>query len=133
MERAIQTDRQEVSRFGEFTLDVPDRRLTWGVCAIHLAPKTFDVLVALVRRAGRLVSKHELLAVVWPGIFVDEGILTVHVAALRKALGERKRFPRYIETVSGSGYRFIGVFQPSGAVDVSPQEPPVWLDREARL
>jgi DNA-binding winged helix-turn-helix (wHTH) protein len=80
---------------------------------VHLAPKTYDVLVALVRRAGRLVTKHELLNGVWPGVFVDEGILTVHVAALRKALGDTRCSPTYIETVSRSGYRFIGSLGPA--------------------
>jgi DNA-binding winged helix-turn-helix (wHTH) protein len=84
-----------------------------GVSPVHLAPKTYDVLVALVRRAGRLVTKHELLAGVWPGVFVDEGILTVHVAALRKALGDTRRSPTYIETISRSGYRFIGRVGPA--------------------
>jgi DNA-binding winged helix-turn-helix (wHTH) protein len=67
------------------------------------------VLVALIGRAGRRVTKHELLEGIWPGVFVDEGILTVHVAALRKALGDTRRSPTYIETVSRSGYRFIAV------------------------
>lgn len=98
-----------VYRFGEFTLDIPDRCLMDGLGTVHLAPKTYDVLVALVTRAGRLVTKHELLEGVWPGIFVDESILTVHVAALRKALGDTRRSPAYIKTISGSGYRFIAV------------------------
>ncbi len=72
---------QDLYSFGEFTIDVPDRRLTCGTCSVHLTPKTYDVFVALIRRAGRLVTKHELLESVWPGVFVDEGILTVHVAA----------------------------------------------------
>ena len=95
-------------RFGDFALDTSDRCLTHGAYPVHLAPKTYDVLVALVGRAGRLVTKHELLDGVWPGVFVDESILTVHVAALRKALGDTRRSPTYIETVSRSGYRFIG-------------------------
>jgi len=118
--------------FGEFTLDVPDRRLTRRASPVHLAPKTYDVLVVLIRRAGRLVTKRELLEGVWPDIFVDEGILTVHVAALRKAFGDRKQSPVYIETVSRSGYRFIAAVTHASASDTATTEPSMWLDREAQ-
>ena len=98
---------QETYLFGGFMLEVGERRLSAGGAPIVLAPKAFDVLVALVRRAGRLIGKQELLETLWAGSFVDEGILSVHVSALRKALGDTRRPPRYIETVSRSGYRFI--------------------------
>ena len=94
-------DGQELYEFGEFTLDVPERRLTRGAFRVHLAPKTYDVIVALVRRAGHLVTKRELLNRIWPDVFVEEGILTVHVATLRKALGDMRRLPWYIETSRG--------------------------------
>jgi len=93
--------------FARFMLDVPERDLTCGVERIHLAPKTFEVLVALVTRPHRLVTKREILDRVWPDVFVAEGILTVHVATLRRVLGDTRRSPAYIETVSRSGYRFI--------------------------
>jgi len=70
-------------------------------------PKTYDVLLALVRGAGRLVTKRELLDLVWPEISVEEGILAVHISTLRKALGDYGGKKRYIETVSRIGYRFI--------------------------
>lgn len=92
--------------FGDFVLDVSDRRLMRGAQPVHLMPKTFDVLVALVSRSGRLVTKRELLDRVWPQVFVDEGILTVH-AALRKALGDTRRPSTHIETVSRLDYRFV--------------------------
>lgn len=95
--------------FGDFVLDVSDRRVIRGAQAVHLMPKTFDVLVALVSKSGRLVTKRELLDLVWPQVFVDEGILTVHIAALRKALGDTRRPSTYIETVSRLGYRFVAV------------------------
>ena len=124
---------QDLYDFGEFTLDVPDRRLTRDMCPVHLAPKTYDVLVALIRRAGRLVTKHELLEGVWPGVFVDEGILTVHVAALRRALGDTRRSPAYIETVSRSGYRFIAEVRPAATADTATMERSAWFDRQAQL
>jgi DNA-binding winged helix-turn-helix (wHTH) protein/tetratricopeptide (TPR) repeat protein len=96
---------RELYAFSAFTLDVTERRLSHAGEAIPLAPKAFDLLVALVRRAGRLVTKAELLAQVWPDSFVEEGILSVHVSALRKALGDERR---RIETVPRAGYRFAG-------------------------
>jgi len=103
--------------FGGFTLDVENRRLSCGPVPLPVSPKAFDVLVALVREPGRLVTKNELLARVWPESFVEEGILTVHVSALRKALGDNARPPAYIETVSRSGYRFIASVTRDSAAD----------------
>jgi DNA-binding winged helix-turn-helix (wHTH) protein len=96
----------EIFRFADFTLDVTERRLLRGAEVLRLSPKALDVLVVLVRERGRLVTKDELLRRVWPESFVEEGILTVHISALRKALapGDRDAF---IETVARSGYRFI--------------------------
>jgi DNA-binding winged helix-turn-helix (wHTH) protein len=98
---------REVFHFDEFAMDVAERRLLRGAETVRLSPKAYDVLVALVRQSGRLVTKDELLAQVWPESFVEEGILNVHVAALRKALGDDTRPSTYIETVVRSGYRFI--------------------------
>ena len=66
--------RRELYEFGEFTLDIPERRLLRDGVPVHLPPKTHDVLVALVREASRLVTKEELLARVWPEAFVEEGV-----------------------------------------------------------
>jgi hypothetical protein len=77
---------RECYQFGEFLLEVAERRLFHAGQPIQLAPKTHDVLVALLRRAGGLVKKRELLAQVWPEAFVEEGILAVHISALRRAL-----------------------------------------------
>ncbi len=98
---------REVYQFGEFTLAVDERRLSRGEAPVHLPPKAHDLLVMLVQQPGRLLTKDELLARIWPDTFVEEGILTVHVSALRKALGDGVRSATYIETVSRSGYRFI--------------------------
>src|SRR2546423_1480504 len=94
---------REVYEFGEFTLDVGERRLTRNGRPIGLPPKAYDVLVVLLRNGGRLVRKSELLAAVWPESFVEEGILAVHISQLRKALGKHQ----YIETVARSGYRWM--------------------------
>jgi len=93
--------------FGDFELDVEDRRLLKARRPIALPPKTYDVLAHLVRSAGRLVTKRELLERVWPDSFVEEGILSVHISGLRKALSDDDRAPLFVETVARSGYRFI--------------------------
>lgn len=98
---------REVYRFGPFTLDAAERRLTKEGRVIPLAPKAHDLLVALVRDAGHLVSKSDLLARVWSDSFVEEGILAVHISTLRKTLDDNSRTPWCIETVAGTGYRFI--------------------------
>ena len=87
--------------------DVGERRLLRGAEPVRLSPKAHEVLAALVRQQGRLVTKDELLARVWPDAFVEEAILTVHISALRKALGKDKGAQGYIETVSRLGYRFV--------------------------
>ena len=97
----------DVFHFGEFTLEAAERRLTLGRNVVRLSPKAHDVLVLLLQHAGRLVTKDELLSHVWPDTTVEEGILTVHISALRKAFRDDKRSTGYIETVSRSGYRFI--------------------------
>ena len=98
----VNTTGQEIYEFGEFALDVVERRLSKGDRVIPLEPKAHDLLVALVRRGGRLVTRPELLQEVWPDAHVEEGIVSVHVSSLRRALGDRG----CIETVSRAGYRF---------------------------
>lgn len=109
---------RECYQFGEFLLEAAERRLSRAGRPVPLAPKTQDVLIALLRRAGGLVTKQELLAQVWPGAFVEEGILAVHVSALRRAL-DGGGGARYIETIAGSGYRFT-----APVVERRSSEPP---------
>ena len=112
-------DSRERYEFGEFALDVRERRLLRGGVPVALAPKAFDLLAAFVRHAGRLLTKRELLDIVWPDAFVEEGILSVHVSGLRKALDDGRRPPKYIETVSRSGYRFVARVEASNCIVVS--------------
>lgn len=98
---------REIYEFGQFALEVAERRLLQAGQAVPLTPKAYDLLVVLVRNAGRLVTKRDLLEQVWPESFVEEGILSVHVSSLRKILGRGDGSRRHIETVAGSGYRFI--------------------------
>src|SRR5579862_947722 len=88
-------------RFGPFELRPDTRRLLKDGAAISLRPRAFDLLAALVDRAGHLVTKDELLDRVWPKTVVEEAALHVQVSALRKVLGADA-----ITTVSGRGYQF---------------------------
>ena len=93
--------------FGEFQLDADRRLLMRDGEVIPLKAKAIDLLLVLIERRGEIVSKNELLDIVWESQFVEENNLTVHMAALRRALGEKKNEHQYIVTVSGKGYRFI--------------------------
>jgi len=106
--------------FDDFTVDLARRMLLCENRPVHLKPKAFDLLVALVESRGRVVTKEELLERVWPNQFVEEGNLTVQMSALRKALGERKGEPRYLVTIPGSGYRFVAM--PGGAREPAEAE-----------
>src|SRR5260221_11109900 len=88
-------------RFGAFELQSDKRRLLKDGETISLRPRAFDLLVALVDRAGHLVIKDELLERVWPTTVVEEAALPVQVSTLRKVLGADA-----ITTVSGRGYQF---------------------------
>lgn len=93
--------------FDNFEIDTHHRLLSKSGETINLNPKTFDLLLALIEREGEVVSKNDLLDCVWADQFVEENNLTVHVAALRKALGEKKGEHRFIVTNPGRGYTFV--------------------------
>lgn len=93
-------------QFGEFTLDTQNRLLKRGAEAVPLTRKAFDVLLLLVQNAGSIVSKDELIRVVWPDSFVSDSNLTQTIFMVRKALNETAD-QRYILTLQGEGYRFL--------------------------
>ena len=94
--------------WGDFRLDVGAWRLERDGQPVALEPKALDLLVLLVRRRGRLVSKAEIFDEVWRGTAVSDHALTRVVAQLRRALGDEARDGRCIETVPTRGYRWIG-------------------------
>jgi DNA-binding winged helix-turn-helix (wHTH) protein len=94
-------------RFDQFELDEAEARLTCAGERVALAPKPLAVLCALARTPGRLVTKNALLDLVWGHRFVTESVLKSAISELRAALDDDPRQPRYIETVSRRGYRFI--------------------------
>lgn len=103
--------------FGTFRLFVTQRVLTEGNRPVHLGSRALEILFALVEQPGEVVSKVRLLKRVWPESVVEEGTLRVHIASLRKVLGEGHSGTRYIENVTGIGYRFV---VPVTVVDGSP-------------
>jgi DNA-binding winged helix-turn-helix (wHTH) protein len=91
--------------FGDFRLDVAERRLLRSGAPVQLPPKAFETLLALVANSGHLLTKEELMRTVWPDAFVEENNLTQYISMLRKAFnGNRQQF---IETVPRLGYRFV--------------------------
>jgi DNA-binding winged helix-turn-helix (wHTH) protein len=95
--------------FGAFELDEADARLFHHGQPVPLAPKPFAVLCALARTPGMLVTKNALLDAVWGHRFVTESVLKTAISEVRAALGDDPKEPRYIETVSRRGYRFIAM------------------------
>ena len=93
-------------RFGNYRLYPSEHLLLRDEVPIPLQPKTFDILLVLVRSAGHLVTRDDLMKAVWPDSFVEETNLTVNISLLRKALGDLPDGRPYIETVPRKGYRF---------------------------
>lgn len=94
--------------FDDFRLDLRKRQLLRDDKVVKLNPRAFDLLRVLVENAGKLLSKDELIDRVWAGQIVEDSNLTVNMSAIRRALGEAATQPRYITTVSGEGYCFVG-------------------------
>src|SRR5258708_4384914 len=95
------TSRSAPRRFDRFELDPAERLLLADGVPVTVGARAFDLLVALSDRPGRLVSKDDLFATVWPGLVVEENNLQVQVSTLRKILG-----PSALATIPGRGYRF---------------------------
>lgn len=99
---------EPIYAFGEFELDVAERRLVAGETLIELEPKALEMLAVLVARSGRLVSRRELLEILWPDTFVEEGNINAYASVIRKSLGDSPKLSRFIETIPKAGYRFVG-------------------------
>ena len=95
-----------IIEFGPFSIDERERMLRRHGQPVPLTPKAVDVLLALVERPGRLITKDELVQRVWPDTFVEESNLAYNIFTLRKALGDTADNPEYVETIPKRGYRF---------------------------
>ncbi len=104
----MSSERNDVAyEFGPFRLEPKEHRLMRQSRPISLTGKAFDTLCALVERHGALVSKRDLMNLIWPETVVEENNLDRNISAVRKALGEKPAGRRYIETVPRAGYRFV--------------------------
>src|SRR3546814_490932 len=117
--------------FGPFRLVASERLLTRDAVPVKVSARGFDILTALTARPNEIVSKQDLVALVWPDVTVEEGSLRFHMTGLRKALGDGKEGARYIATLPGRGYCFVAPVQRS---NVPPEEPPetgraAWRER----
>ena len=110
--------------FGPFELAGPKEPLTQNGTMIPLRAKSLDVLWLLVTYAGTSVSKHTFFEKIWDTKAVSEASLAVCIREIREALGDDARAPRYVQTMHGLGYRFIGKVEKTG----TPKGPPVLLD-----
>ncbi len=113
--------------FGEHVLDPDRRELTRGSEAIAVGPQVFDLLVHLVRNREHVVTKDNLIDVVWGGRIVSESTLTSHINAVRKAIGDTGEAQRLVRTISRKGYRFVGEVSETDASErldlAKPHEP----------
>lgn len=96
-----------IFHFGGFTLDLQRRGLYRDGKRIHLTSKPLELLIYLVENRGRPVEKRQLLDAVWNGTFVTEDNLVQAIIEIRRALGDNKDDPRFIQTVPRQGYRFV--------------------------
>ena len=101
-----------IIEFAGLTLDVSRRLLRRGDTVLHLYPRTFDALALLVDRRREVVTKDELMGLLWPDVIVEENSLARLISDLRKAIGEAGDC---IVTVPKRGYRFDGEVRMSGA------------------
>jgi predicted ATPase/DNA-binding winged helix-turn-helix (wHTH) protein len=111
--------------FGPFRLFAAERLLLKDGVALPLGSRALDILICLVERAGDVVGKSDLIARAWPNLTVDESSLRVHVAGLRKALGEDRAGARYVANIPGRGYCFVAPVTLIAAPNTSSAVEPV--------
>lgn len=107
--------------FGRFRVDVRKRLLMSGNEIVMLPPKAFDTLLSLIENNGSVLSKEDLLRMVWPDEFVEENNLAQNISKIRKVLEEGSGDAKYIETIPKRGYRFVGNIEVIGAAPPSSQ------------
>jgi len=116
-------------RFDPFILDLDTRQLLRDGHEIHLSPKAFDLLTALVAERPKAVSKADLQQRLWPDTFVVEANLSNLIAEIRESLDDRAESPRFLRTARGFGYAFCGNVTVSAARDETTAPLPLcWLE-----
>ena len=109
--------------FGPFRFDCDERLLLRGRQQVPLSPKLAGTLIVLLRNAGHLVTKEQLIAEVWPDTFVEDGNINKNISVLRKTLGRWGGDREYIETVPKRGYRFLGTVNQKVEEEAVPLSP----------
>src|SRR3979411_909732 len=104
----VDDDVQRNLQFGPFDLSSRERVLRRDGVVLPLGGRALDILIYLAERPGEVIAKQELMDRVWSDVTVEEGSLRVHVAAIRKALGDGQFGNRYIANIKGRGYSFVG-------------------------
>jgi DNA-binding winged helix-turn-helix (wHTH) protein/Tol biopolymer transport system component len=94
-------------QFDSYTVDLISRTLKHGNEVVELTPKVFATLLALIENRDKVLTKDELLTIIWPDQFVDQSNLSQNISVLRKSLGEAESGTKYIATFPGRGYRFV--------------------------
>jgi DNA-binding response OmpR family regulator len=125
--RATGSDRPIVPtiRLGEMEVDILSRQVRAGTSVVHLSGIEQNLLYLLASRAGRVVTREEILDAIWGTDFVTESnIVDRHVRSLRIKLQDDYRHPRFIATVPGQGYRFVPTFTNAGWGAKAEVEPP---------
>ncbi len=116
-------DAQRTTRIkiGDWLVEPALNRMSRGAEVARLEPKAVEVLVALARHAGEVVSREQLLSEIWKGVTVSDDVLTQSITKLRHALGDTSKEPFYIQTIPKRGYRLIAPVVPhdAGALPVS--------------
>ena len=110
--------------FEDFEIDLSAGRLIGRSGPVALTPKSLALLEYRASRPDRLITKHELLDALWPGVHVADGALKVCIREIRRALNDDARSPRYIETAHRRGYRFIAPVQRIPSADAAPAAMP---------
>jgi two-component system, OmpR family, alkaline phosphatase synthesis response regulator PhoP len=126
--RATGADRPIVPtiRLGEIEIDIVSRQVRAGSSIVHLSGIEQSLLYLLASRSGRVVTREEILDAVWGTDFVTESnLVDRHIRSLRIKLQNDYRHPRFIQTVTGQGYRFVPTFSNAGWGSGNDQgEPP---------
>jgi len=121
-------------RFGDCVFDPDTREVIRDEKPVHVSPKAFALLTALIQKRPKAISKDELHSLLWPDTFVSDANLPNLVAELRESLGDDAQEPRIIRTVPRFGYAFRAeaIGEP-GARTVAPAFRLIWADREIAL
>ena len=124
MNVAEKKETESLLHFGGFTLDLERRGLYRGPQRIHLTSKPLETLIYLVENRGRTIEKQRLLDEVWKDTFVTEDTLVHAIREVRRALGDDKDNPRFVQTVPRQGYRFVSEVSATQTSAFAPHDTP---------